>query len=158
MSEEIIIAKATNQLNRELKFFLSRLHRPLEHKKSVDLLMTEINDVIIEELQLRIATLLKPLLLPYGIDIGFRFWFSSEDLKKGYVPLYKDKNAFMPTHILFLVEASGDFITMDIYPGKIAKIMEVNHYLHGLPSAGKYHVPVNYARKILNKSNNNQNE
>ena len=153
MSEEILIARSAIQVARELRFLTNRVTKPLQYEEYIPKLMNSLEIQTIKYMKLRIATILQPLVAPFDIDLGGEFWLSSEDLKSGYVPLYKDGKAFLPTHVLFLVDHEGDFVTGKIYPGKIIRWIDAQKILVELPSVPISNIGVLYARKIIKKSN-----
>ena len=86
-SKFILYAQSALHSKKELQFFLNRL--PTASFCSLDSvkeLGVEL-DVLIDGLKRDIAHYLRPIFHEQDINIGDKFWFSSHDLKDGYILL-----------------------------------------------------------------------
>lgn len=90
-------------------------------------LATEIDNTI-TEYSMSIAKLLKPLLIPHGINLELTFWFSSDDIRSGYV-LFRKPNNMGATHVLFLKDHEDTFDATKVKAGDILLYKHVNHFL-----------------------------
>lgn len=85
----------------------------------------------ITEFEMSISQLLKPVLAPHGIILDNKYWFSSDDMKSGYVLLRKP-NSLGATHVLFLRNLEDTFDGTKITEGEVKLYKHVNHFLERL--------------------------
>lgn len=93
-------------------------------------LITEVKDSIIE-LQMNISLLLKPILEIHGINLELKYWFSTQEMRAGYVLLRKP-NSLGATHVLFLRDHIDSFDSTVIKEGEVKQYKHVNHFLERL--------------------------
>lgn len=157
LSAEIITALATKHQLRESKWFISRLHKSFK-ENNIDNLSIEI-DTHIDECKMRIATLLRPILEPLDFYVSNKFWFSSKDLKQGYVWLYKGKNAFISNYVMFLTPVEDKIGIKNIYTGEIRHLSECAHLLDNVPSVlPNDAITYSFSLRKLKKQNQNGNK
>lgn len=111
-------------------------------------LVDEIQNTIYEY-QRTIANLLQPILAVHGIAIDYKYWFSSKEMKDGYVLFHK--GIIIPesgaSHVLFLREMPDTFDGDVIEEGEVRKYSEVDHLIDPL-------IKAEMEQMKLKKSNN----
>lgn len=85
----------------------------------------------IAEFEMSISQMLKPVLAPHGITLDNKYWFSSDDIRSGYVLLRKP-NSLGATHVLFLRNHEDSFDGTKIMEGEVKLYKQVNHFLERL--------------------------
>lgn len=90
----------------------------------------EIKNRIIE-FEMSISQMLKPVLAPHGIILDNKYWFSSDDMRSGYVLLRKP-NSLGATHVLFLKNLEDPFDGTKVTEGEVRLYKHVNHFLEKL--------------------------
>ncbi len=99
--------------------------------------LKELGDEIknrIAEFEMSIAKLLKPLLTVHGIYLEDKYWFSSDEIRSGYV-LFRKPNSLGATHVLFLRDHVDSFDGTKVSEGEIKLYKHVNHFLERLDVA-----------------------
>lgn len=107
-------------------------------------LLIEIKNSIIE-LQMGIATLLKPVYAMYNITWSHKLWFTMNEMRDGYI-LLRRLNSLGATHVLFLREHIDSFDGSIVKEGEIKEYKDVNHFLQRIDAD-------NTLRKLKSKSN-----
>lgn len=85
----------------------------------------------ITEFEMSISQMLKPVLAPHGIILDNKYWFSSDDIRSGYVLLRKP-NSLGATHVLFLRNHEDSFDGTKVTEGDVKLYKHVNHFLERL--------------------------
>lgn len=128
MSKQIIVGSAFKNSIRNAAFFAARFPFVLPSLDSLRELNQEI-EVRMYDLKRSISISLRNLIHDDNIYIEDLFWFSTDDLKAGYVLLFPHYRTEIPTHVLFLVEAKDPIDGSYYLPGEVRKYKHVNHVL-----------------------------
>jgi hypothetical protein len=129
-SKQVIIGNAILHSLRNSEFFIARFSSVLPSSKYVKELCQE-TEVRIYDLKRTISILIGRLAFTKEqyFYLGSSFWFSTHDLKAGYVLLYPNINSEHPSYVLFLVKAIDSFDGHIYWPGDIKLYRHVNHVL-----------------------------
>lgn len=131
MSKQIIIGNALKHSLRNATFFVARFPFVLPSSDKIRELNQEI-DVRMYDLKRSISISLRNLIRDNNIFIEDLFWFSTHDLKSGYVLLYPHNHTKFADHVLFLVEVKDPMDGSFYLPGTIRKFKHVNHVLSSI--------------------------
>ena len=126
-SKEILKMKQVLVNLRALKQTISTCSMRFPSEDKLTELESEIK-MLKNEYEIDIAKLLKPSLRLHGIELSDKFWFSSNEIKHGYVLLRKP-TALGATHVLFLGDMEDTFDGSYIKSGDIKLYKHVNHFL-----------------------------
>jgi hypothetical protein len=156
-SKNIILLKAAKFENRHTKFFLDRTPPLLPSHKYIMELEKEITNRI-DEYQRDIVKYLRQILVlnkAYKIELGEKFYFSSRELKDGYVFFYNHPFSNYITGVLILGKFNAkpeDKIKIE--PGMIFEFNEIKKYLNQINSVIDNTVALHYATKKIKHNEN----
>lgn len=85
----------------------------------------------ISEFEMSIAMMLKPIVAVHGVQLENKYWFSTKEIKEGYV-LLKKPNSLGATHVLFLRDHIDSFDGTTVSEGDVRLYKHVNHFLERL--------------------------
>jgi len=126
-SKSIIVGNAFKNSLRNSSFFLARFPFILPSAGYLKELNQEI-DIRIYDLKRIISISIKNLIADRNIYINDLFWFSTHDLKLGYILLYPNEYTERADWVLFLVDVKDADGTLYL-PGDIKPFKHVNHLL-----------------------------
>jgi hypothetical protein len=147
-SKVIITGNAFKISLRNAAFFAARFPFVLPSSKYMRELNQE-TDVRLHELKRYIAISLKNLTAGKNVYIEDLFWFSTHDLRTGYILLYPHNNTRFADYVLFLVETKDSFCNTKYFPGDIKPFREVNHILTSIKGLSEKELGIvhNYVAK-----------
>jgi hypothetical protein len=128
MSKQIVVGTALKNSLRNAVFFAARFPFVLPSLDHIRELNQE-TDIRMYDLKRSISISLKNLIRNDSIFIEDLFWFSTDDLRSGYVLLYPHYKTEIPNYVLFLVEAKDPLDGQYYLPGEVRKFQHVNHVL-----------------------------
>jgi hypothetical protein len=98
-------------------------------------LRNEIKNTI-DELQMSMALLMKPIVAAHGITMEHKYWLSADEIRNGYVLLRKP-NSLGATHVLFLRDHVDTFDGSSVKEGEIKLYKHVNHFLERIDASNE---------------------
>lgn len=132
----------------KLKITMSPIRFPSEDK------LKDLEDELknrISEFEMSIAKMLKPIVAVHGIHLDHKFWFSSDEIRVGYILLRKS-DSLGATHVLFLRDYEDSFDGTKVKEGEVRQYKHVNHFLERLDAAD------DVLKKAQSKSKKNEKD
>jgi hypothetical protein len=127
-SKNIAIANAAKWYLRNAYFFIARFRYVVPNTGKIKETCDQLDNAIYD-LKRSISIMLYNLIGNRPIFIEDLFWFSTADLKSGYVLLYPNSHTTYADNVLFLTEAVDPFDNTIYFPGDIKSFRQVNHVL-----------------------------
>jgi len=141
-SKDIAVCQAAKIKVKHAIYFLLRTKRRTADEDAMYSILFSL-DQYIEDHKLTIARMLKPFFtkekIPFEINNGREhYWFSTHDLRNGYVFLYQNPDIMWASHVLFLSDHIDDTIINygKIEAGTIHPFDKVKHVLTSVKSVG----------------------